>query len=134
MGNATPLSRYLSAQLATWWYGAAAPGFCSELHNVWRHESSADLMLVNAGAQRVSINKDVYVFIVVLYIIQHIHLKVSFTEKPFNSSSFRNTIAHSKLHMHAARENDLLPPLPALANERKYTEKQADQKEPFFVT
>ena len=61
-------------------------------------------------------------------------LKVSFTEKPFNSSSFRNTIAHSKLHMHAARENDLLPPLPALANERKYTEKQADQKEPFFVT
>ena len=36
--------------------------------------------------------------------------------------------------MHAARENDLLPPLPALANERKYTEKQADLKEDFFVT
>ena len=64
----------------------------------------------------------------------NLYLKVSFTEKPFNSSSFRNTIAHSKLHMHAARENDLLPPLPALANERKYTEKQADLKEDFFVT
>ena len=61
-------------------------------------------------------------------------LKVSFTEKPFNTCSFRNTIAHSKLHMHAACENDLLPPLPALANERKYTEKQADLKEDFFVT
>ena len=68
------------------------------------------------------------------FIVIIVLLKVSFTEKPFNSSSFRNTIAHSKLHMHAARENDLLPPLPALANERKYTEKQADQKEPFFVT
>lgn len=31
---------------------------------------------------------------------------------------FLNTIGHSESHMHAARENDLLSPLPALTTER----------------
>ena len=33
-------------------------------------------------------------------------------------SSFWNTIGHSELHMHAERENALLPRFPALANEK----------------
>lgn len=59
---------------------------------------------------------------------------MQYCEKLFNTSSFWNTMGHSELHVHAACDDVLLAPLPALAIERIQMEKWANQENPFKLT